>query len=137
MNNSTMKHNSVISIARAQPFTNHPVHSSPVDISAKIHLLRGKYGPRRGKKEINPWPQQSSKSPLPLKPRRGPQNRHGLIHHPFPHAKVLIDPFLEVFVLGDLVGFKAGAVKHPTRPAMGRGREASLVLIFLYFFPFW
>jgi len=58
-------------------------------------------------------------SPLPLKPAGRPQNKHTLIHHPLAHAEVAVDPLLEVFVLGDLVGVEAGAVEDPRRGMKG------------------
>ena len=58
-----------------------------------------------------------SKSPLSLKPPGRTQNHHRLIHHPLSHTEIVVDPFLEVFVIGHLVSFEAGAVKDPTRPA--------------------
>lgn len=73
------------------------------------------------------------KSPLPLKPARRPQNEHTLIHHPLAHTEVAVDPLLEVFVLGDLVGVEAGAVEDPRR---GMKRLAFLFSISLLFFSF-
>lgn len=61
-------------------------------------------------------------SPPALEIAGGTQDGNGLIHHPLANAEVAIDPFLEVFVVGDFVGVETGAVKIPTRfPRRGAG----------------
>lgn len=48
-------------------------------------------------------------SPLPLKVARRAEHRNRLIHHPLANTEVVIDPLLEVLVIGDLVGAETGA----------------------------
>jgi len=48
-------------------------------------------------------------SSLPLEPPTRPQYRHTLIHHPFSHTQVAIDPFLHFFALGYLILLEARA----------------------------
>lgn len=42
-------------------------------------------------------------SPLAFEITRGRQHSHRLVHDPLANAEIVIDPFLEVFVIGDLV----------------------------------
>ncbi len=48
-------------------------------------------------------------SSLPFEPSTRPQYRHTLIHHPFSHTQIAIDPFLHLLALGYLIVFEAGA----------------------------
>lgn len=69
--------------------------------------------------------------PLALEVARGTQHSHRLIHHPLANTQVVIDPLLEVLVIGDFVGVETGAVKDPTRCPPGFGGCARDELISL------
>ncbi|RHZ51467.1 F-box protein [Aspergillus thermomutatus] len=60
-------------------------------------------------------------SPLAFEVTRGRQDSHRLIHDPLADAEIVIDPFLKVLVIGDLVGVETGAVRTPRGPDQGAG----------------
>lgn len=68
-----------------------------------------------------------SNSTSPLEPARGAQDGDGLVHDPFTDTEVVLDPLLDVLVVGELVGVEAGAVTVPRRPQKGaRGKSVSI-----------
>lgn len=107
----------------------HPFHQK-----SGVLTKRRDRRPRDRQSTNGPVRQAEKKSPLPLKPPRRTHDCHGLIHHPLPHAEILVDPLLEVFVLGNLAGFKAGAVKDPTRPT--GPRQGEIISLFSFFLNF-
>ena len=120
-----------------------PVQPSPVQSSPSANLTpslrRTEYMEGRARvKEPTKNPrtcqanrQAGKKLSLPLKPPGRPQDRHGLIHHPLPHTEILVDPFLDVLVIGYFAGFKAGAAEDPTRPT--GPRQGELISLFANF----
>ncbi|GFF22467.1 hypothetical protein IFM46972_00295 [Aspergillus udagawae] len=61
------------------------------------------------------------RSPLAFEETRGRQHSNRLIHDPLADAEIVIDPFLKVFVIGDLVRVETGAVRTPRDPDQGAG----------------
>lgn len=56
---------------------------------------------------------------------RGRQHSHRLVHDPLANAEIVIDPFLEVFVIGDLVSVETRAVRTPRGPDQDAGKQIS------------
>ncbi|KAF4157253.1 hypothetical protein CNMCM6936_001211 [Aspergillus lentulus] len=67
-------------------------------------------------------------SPLAFEITRGRQHRHRLIHDPLADAEIVIDPFLKVFAIGDLVSVETRAVTTPRDPDQGAGKQISFSL---------
>lgn len=66
-------------------------------------------------------------SPPALEIAGGTQDGNGLIHHPLANAEVAIDPFLEVFVVGDFVGVETGGKTSRTLHTCQKGGEEDSV----------
>jgi hypothetical protein len=64
-------------------------------------------------------------SPLAFEITRGRQHSHRLVHDPLANAEIVIDPFLEVFVIGDLVSVETRAVRTPRGPDQDAGKQIS------------
>lgn len=65
------------------------------------------------------------KSPAALEPAGRTHHGHGLVHDPLADTEVVVDPLLDVLIIGDLFSVQTGAIDGPrAQPNPVRARRS-------------